>query len=172
MTEYDFQRSKRRCSLTDRIFEPGEYYVSALIEVGEGFERRDFSLDEWKKNPIESVGWWKCQVPEKVSGKVYWAPRGVLMRYFTSIYERWPDAAILFVLGIALVRRKVLRMTANEVDEAGIEWMVLESTNSQQQFRIQQRVLSNEQIQEIQAELNEHLFTDSKIDEEEPDEDN
>ncbi len=164
MVEYDVHRSKRRCSTTDRLFEPGERYVSVLVEAGDGYARHDYCLEQWKELSLESIGWWYSRVPEKNSKQVYWAPNDVLLAYFEHMLENQPPSTTLFVLGIALVRRKVLKMGPNEIDDDGVNVMVLEVPNSEKMYRVPICEPSPEEISTIQAELSEQLFTDQASD--------
>lgn len=159
MFEYDVRKSQRRCSVTDRVFEPGESYFSALMETDNGFERLDFSSEHWNEPSNDCVGWWHSRVPEKNQGRVYWAPNDVLIAYFEQLLAKQPDSNTTFVMGIALVRRKVLKMAPNENIE-GQSFMILESTDGEKRFQVALSEPSQQDIRKIQDELSEQLFTD------------
>ncbi len=163
MVEYEIRRSQRRCSITDRPFEPGERYVSALLEIDDGYQRLDFSIDQWNDPSDDCIGWWHSKVPAKSPDRVYWAPNDVLLAYFEHLHARQPESTTTFVMGIALVRRKILRMEPNESVE-GRTFMVLETHDSEKQFRVPLLEPSEEEINTIQQQLNEQLFTDQATD--------
>ena len=80
MLKFDFKKSSRKCFESEREFQPGEEFYSALFECDDGStERRDFSSDHWDGPTDETIGWWKSRVPELGKGRVYWAPKKVLL---------------------------------------------------------------------------------------------
>ena len=79
MFEFDFKKSGRKCIVSGRSFEVGEEYISLLIENDGELVRQDVASDQWNGPSEECVGWWKSKVPDLAQGRVYLAPRDVLM---------------------------------------------------------------------------------------------
>ena len=61
--DYDVARCSKHCYETEREFQPGEAFYSALVVDGADIERRDYSLDAWKGEPEGTIGWWKSRMP-------------------------------------------------------------------------------------------------------------
>lgn len=160
MFDYDINRSQKRCSVTDRVFEPGETYISALFEADEGYTRKDFAKDKWEGPTDACIGWWQCKIPETNQERVYWAPDDVLIAYFENLLERQDHPNVLFVMGIVLVRRKILKMAPNETDEDNRQLMVLQTADRSKTYHVPIVEPSHQEIDRIQKELAEQLFTD------------
>lgn len=129
------------------------------METDEGYERLDFSEEQWEVPKSACIGWWTCQAPESTKGRVYWAPNDVLLAYFESLLAKPGLAKICFVMGILLVRRKVLRMLPNEIEQ-NQSLMVLEAIDKSQTYRVLIEEPSPTEVKQIQQELAEQLFTD------------
>ncbi len=62
------------------------------------------------------------------------------------------------VLGLLLVRRRVLRLEQPETDPAGCETMVLFNPRDELTYRVPSVMPSTERVQEIQDELSRLLY--------------
>jgi len=162
MQQYDFRRGGKKCSVTDRPLEPGEIYFSALIELPDGQTTRlDFSEDSWEGPGDDCIGFWKQQIPDLDTGKVYWAPRSVLLSYFKHQLdkERFNSA---FVMSLLLLQKRVLSLKDTiESDEGTVS--ILIERRSFEVFEVVDVDIDTEQIESIQNELAEHLFSNQPI---------
>lgn len=161
MIDFDFKRSSRRCHVTGREFNPGETYISAVFQIDEGvLERRDYGIDQWTEPPEDCVGWWRCTVPLPEEGKIYWAPRRVLISYFESLFDQPELEDLLYVTALVLVQRKVLKLVLSERNESGVEQMIVIDTRSKKEYQVPVVDVAGPRVSEIQAELSQKLFTD------------
>ena len=163
MTDYQIKRNSRRCHGSGRELKPGEEYYSELITLpasaaGE-FERRDWSMEEWKGPSGETIGWWHSRIPLITGNRVYWAPVEVLREYFRQLRETPGCEAKAWLMGMLLVRRRLLRLDGEETDADGNTWLVL-SDPDRQTIRVRVVEVGEEQQQQIQQEFSGHLFTD------------
>lgn len=110
--DFSVRRPSRRCAATDRPFEPGEAFVSVLIDEAAEVVRRDFALTAWGEPPEGAIAWWRSQTPSKGRG-VGEAPREVMLRLLDEWADRPDEASARYVLALLLVRRKVLRLEAD-----------------------------------------------------------
>lgn len=169
MLSFDFKKSSRKCFESDREFQPGDVFYSVLIECDDGSaERRDYSSDHWNGPPTDIIGWWKCRVPELGKGRVYWAPKPVLLAYFEHVQQSPSQADIAFVTGLLLVQRKILSLVDEETDA---DSMVLRGRSAKAVYTVPVTEISPSRLSEIQNELSERLFMDqpeSAFDDEEP----
>lgn len=158
MLSFDFKKSSRKCYQSDREFQPGEDFFSALIECDDGSaERRDYSSEHWQGPPEETIGWWKCTVPELGKGRVYWAPKKVLLAYFEHVQQNSSLADIAFVTGLLLVQRKILILVDEDSDTQN---MVLRNRSEKTTYEIPVVDISPSRLIQIQDELSEKLFMD------------
>lgn len=159
MINFDFKRTNRKCSVSSRAFESGEEYYSVLLDEDEELVRKDISKEEWNQPPENCVGWWIAKVPDLEQGKVYWAPKDVLLAYFQHLLEQPDQQDIAYVMAILLLQKKQLRLLET-VEEDGIESMHVACNPSKERLSVPVASVSDQRIAEIQNELAEKLFTD------------
>ncbi len=159
MSNFDFKKSNRKCSVTGRDFEIGEEYVSALMQTDDELQRVDFGMEQWNESPEECIGWWKLRVPDLDKGRVYWAPRNVLLAYFEHLVDQSEANDTQYVMGLLLVRKRILRMVDSVTGEAE-QWIVLNDSQQKKNYEIVVPDLTAEQTAAIQSELEQKLFTD------------
>ena len=106
MLNFEIKRSNRQCSKTDRTLQPGEEFYSALIDKDGELERLDYCVESWESPPQDCIGWWKSKVPETGKGKVYWAPRNVMLSYFEHGQQTNRSRMILLTLLLCCCCRK------------------------------------------------------------------
>jgi hypothetical protein len=165
VVEQNVQRFSRKCSATGREIGPGEVYYSSLSETPTGIQRLDFSREAWSGPPDPCVGWWKSRLPAPSQTKIRWAPDSVLLGYFENLLvtQRWD---VLNVLVLALSRRRIMTVdypsrsnSAADDPDAGHE-LLLTIRSTGDTHRIPQVDFSRLDVAAIQAELDQHLFTD------------
>lgn len=170
MANFDVKKSNRKCYESDRAFQPGEEFISALLESENGqTERRDFGLEHWNEPPENCIGWWKCSVPETGKGKIYWAPKQVLIAYFEHVRTHKATLDIAYVAGLLLSQKRILKL----VDDGGDNSIIrLQDHSTKTVYEIPVEEISPERLVEIQNELSEKLFMDQPMDyENDPDSD-
>ncbi len=125
---YEITRSTGQCALTGRTLEPGEAYMSTLVEsdpaaavnpaTALGFQRVDVSMEAWEQGqrPGRLFSHWKSIVPQPNQKKRLFVDDEVLM----NLLRRLADAdqpqrqAFRFVLALILMRKKLLRYDGSE----------------------------------------------------------
>ena len=166
MKQYDFRRGGKKCSVSDRPLEPGELYYSALIELPDGQTTRlDFSDDNWDGPNDDCIGFWKQQIPDLETGKIYWAPRNVLLSYFKHQLEKERTHSA-FVMSLLLLQKRILSHK-DTIESDGETVSILIDRRSSELFEVADVDISDEQIESIQNELSEHLFSNQLIPEDE-----
>lgn len=157
MPNFDFKKSSRKCHECERAFQPGEDFFSVLQESDDGPpDRQDFDTEHWGGPPETCIGWWKCSVPELGTGRVYWAPKHVMIAYFESVLANPGTQDIAFVAGLLLSQKRILKMQDNGGNEA---ILVLKDGNNNI-FEVPIAEIPPQRLAEIQAELSERLFMD------------
>ncbi|MGI9516099.1 MAG: hypothetical protein ACR2NP_03555 [Pirellulaceae bacterium] len=157
MMEFQIKKTSRRCHTTDRELQSGETFYSELVQEHGEFQRRDYCEEAWQGAQEDGIGWWKSQIPETDGGRVYWAPRDILLSYFESLHDNPAHADTLYVMALVLLRKKYLQL----VDSGdATELMELQDKRAGKTWKIAVVPLSNEQVATIQQELGEQLFMD------------
>ncbi|MEL7497973.1 MAG: hypothetical protein AAFN77_10210 [Planctomycetota bacterium] len=167
MLNFDFKKSSRKCYEDDKDFSPGDVFYSALVELDDGdIERRDFCRDHWNEPGEDCVGWWKARVPETGKGKIYWAPRNVLLSFFNHVLENPETQDVAYVTALVLVQKKILVID----DEPDRSFMRLRNRLDKTDYDVPVCDIEGDRLVRIQAELAERLFMDEPIDETENEE--
>lgn len=166
MQEYTIQRSNRRCQETDRVFEPGEHYYSAVLERGSSLVRQDFSKEVWAGPPQQAIGWWVCQVPSKNPGKPKLAPTHVLLATLEALLDDPSKAELAYLLCLLLIRRRILTEPTSiklESESQPEDSLVLHLTHTptNRDFNVPVCHLDLQESEQLQSELNQLLFSES-----------
>lgn len=158
MIDFDFRRPTRRCFSSEREIGPGESFYSALIEDLQGqLVRHDFAEENWTGPPEGCVGWWRSRIPKLDKGRIYWAPPSILLAVFEHALEH--DQQLAFVMALVLVRKRLLQWR-DSVTHGDKRSLQLHDPKRNQSYEVEEQDLKPEQIQAIQNELAEKLFTD------------
>ena len=162
MIEFDFKRPTRRCSKTDREIGPGEAYFTALLEDANGeLIRADFSAEAWTGPPEECIGWWRSKIPTLNKGRIYWAPNSVLLAFFEYLATQTDQKELIFVTALLLIRKRIVTWKET-IEREGKKYLVIQDVKNKRDFEIEEREVTAQQIEEIQANLAEKLFTDQR----------
>ena len=158
MPSFDFKRSGRKCSISGREFQVGEEYISALLENDGAMTRNDVAADQWEGPPNNCIGWWKSRVPDLAKGRVYWAPRDVLLAFFQHLVEHGePDQ--IYVMAILLIQKKQFKLLDTMESEQG-QIMELIDPSSRERYEVSVVEIAESRVNQIQQEFAEKLFTD------------
>lgn len=161
MLHFEFKKSSRKCCESDKEFKPGDGFYSALLECDGGqSERRDYSTDQWEGPPEDCIGWWKSRVPELGKGRVYWAPKKILIAYFEHSQTSEQTADIAFVTGLLLMQKKILTQLDSDLGGSTLE---LHCRSSNTTYSLAVVEISPERLAAIQQQLAERLFVDQPL---------
>lgn len=156
--DYEIERCTRHCAATGRELAPGEDFYSALVVEGDQTKRYDYSVDAWKGPPEGSIGWWKAQMPGRAARRMGWAPNDVMLELFETLADQPEQQDMRYVLGLLLVRRRVMRHDDTETDPEGREVMVLYCPRRETTFKVPAVIPDQARIDAIQQELARLLF--------------
>lgn len=169
--EIQFKRRSRICAKTQRELAPGEEYFSVLIDSGDEIERMEISASAWEGPPENCISWWKSKIPERDPNRFFWAPDNVIIDYFESFLEDPDRATERYVLALLLVQKRVFRLTDSETDDAGQETIFLACPRRNTNYEIQVVDPPADQIESIQNDLIELLFSDEPFEQDESESD-
>lgn len=153
MFDFEYQRCTRQCAATGRDLTPGESIYSILLKEGGDIVRLDYAEDQWEGAPEGVVGFWKSRMPEANSAKAHWAPNDVMLHYFEHLSEDHDKQDVRYVLGLLMIRRRILRHEETETDESGNEVMVLHCPRNENEYRMPVLQPEESRIAQIQEEL-------------------
>lgn len=153
LLDFEVRACSRQCTETEKVLQPGEVYFSMLEVCDNETVRRDYCAEAWQGPGEASLGWWRSRVPVK-DEKPKLAPTDVMLNLFAALADKPDDAQFRYLLGLLLIRRRVLRRedsTRNEADqevltlfasrrEATYE-MIVDEPSAEQATAIQQRMI-------------------------------
>mgnify|MGYP007059398279 CR=1 FL=1 len=136
----DIERPTGQCAYTGRVLEPGEDYIATLVELdlsqpsqgerptagsaptGLGLKRLDVSLEAWEQGsrPDNLFGYWRTTVAQPNEKRKLFVDNDILMNLFRRLEDAQEDErlAFRFVLGMILMRKKLLRYDGTEKRQA------------------------------------------------------
>jgi hypothetical protein len=168
LLDFEVQRCTRCCAATERPLEPGDECYSVLEIAGAEVVRKDFCAEAWKGAPETALGWWKSRVPEPTVKKIKLAPNDVLLELFDQLHDKSEQHDLRYVLGLLLVRRRVLRVdvtdtSAHNEHVTGLnhtaETMTLYCPKRDSTHEVTVAMPNGERINEIQQQLSELLVS-------------
>ena len=156
--DYDIQRCTRHCAATGRELAPGEHFYSVLVAEASETKRYDYSVEAWKGPPEGALGWWKSQIPDPNARRIGWAPNDVMLELFESLADQPDRQDMRYLLGLLLVRRRVMRHEETETDDRGREVLVLYCPRRETTYRVMAATPDQARVDAIQEELASLLF--------------
>ncbi len=195
---YDIERPTGQCVFTGRVLQPGEAYISALVELtaeqiaqlkeavgkgkagnsssaaaGLGLKRLDISIEAWAQGqrPERLFSHWKSTVPQPNQKRNMFVDDAALLSLFRRLGDpdQGPRAAFRFVLGMILMRKKLLKYQATEnrptpgapgapgPDGQVQEWWLLQPRGEDVQLEMLNPHMDDAKIEEVREQLSEVL---------------
>ena len=119
--------------------------------------RRDIAAEEWR-GPVEgSIAWWKARVPLGDTSKPKLAPQDVLLNLFAELADRPDEAEFRYVLGLLLIRRRVLKLEETRRDAQG-ELLILDCPRREEQYELRATTPDPTQTEQLQQRMIELLY--------------
>lgn len=159
--QWDVESATGRCSVTGEEFKEGDDFYTVLIEDGESFTRKDFSVGQWTGPPTESFCHFKTRVPVKEKPKQLLVNNHLLFAFFERLAGETEPSRIhfRFVLALLLMRKRLLRYDGT-THEGGTEIWELTVPRDKSSHRVVNPRLSDDQIAAVSEQLGAILHSD------------
>jgi hypothetical protein len=158
MQEYAIQRCTRKCAKLERPLAPGERYYSVILTKGPDVVRQDIADEAWQGPPEGTIGWWRGKMPERETRTLQPAPVQVLLDTLAKLCEQPDSATLAYLLGVLLVRRRVLVEKDQTEDTDDPLHLHLTNPIDGMEFLVPMQLPSDEAIVELQKSLSELLY--------------
>lgn len=112
--DYKLHRPQPVCRRTGRGFAAGEEFFSALVRGDGGLERLDVASEAWDGPPPDAVAWWRARQGAAGDAGPALAPVEVLLDALEALADSPADDALRYLLALQLVRRRALRIEADD----------------------------------------------------------
>ncbi len=161
MGEWEIDKSLGQCYGTNRTIEPGEEYVSTLIETEQGLERRDFCIDYWDSEKPPVFCYWKTKLPHPDQKKHIFVNDEMLMTFFERLEKETEQEKInfRFVLALILMRKRRLKYDGSKTENGKEIWQ-LRITGEKDTVQVINPNLDDEQIEQLTSQIGKILQTD------------
>jgi hypothetical protein len=104
------------CAVTQRPFQPGEYFYTLLFRDADGFRREDLSEEAWsnRNENIQPFSFWKTRYEPLPASPEPLAKENAEQLFRRLIASDNPPANACYVLGAMLERKRVLKQIRSE----------------------------------------------------------
>lgn len=161
LLDFEVRACTRVCAETNKALQPGEVFFSVLEVRGNETVRRDFAAEAWQGPSEDALGWWRARVPAK-DEKPQLAPADVMLNLFASLADKPADRQFRYVLGLLLIRRKVLRREDSRHNEDGQEVLTVVAPKRDEPFELVVDEPNQEQAETIQQRMIDLLYGDGE----------
>ena len=184
MADWEVQRPEGTCAACGETLEPETEFFAALAQnlappseqsaVSDQqsappppFMRQDFCTRCWENKHPEVFSFWKTRMPAKKQKKKLFVDDGLLVNFFERLAEEEDPKKInfRFVLGLLLMRKKILKYIGTTMDQGRELWTMrfvgqwADAANQPEHPLLNPR-LDDEQIQQVSEELTQILHSD------------
>ena len=124
---YEVARPLGKCHVTDQPIAAGEKFMAALRETPMGFERVDVSMSAWAEfDRKDVIAFWQATMPALEQKKKLFVDDEVLCDLFERLKDTTepPKLNFRFVLGLILMRKKMLVYDESRVEDGKDIWVV------------------------------------------------
>jgi len=158
MSEWEVDKPFGQCYGTGRKIEYGEEYFGALVETGEGLQRRDFCADYWESQKPEVFCYWKTRLPQPGQKRQLFVDDQMLMAFFERLENETEQEKIdfRFVLALILMRKRILKYDATRVEDDKEIWR-LRIVGEKQTVEVVNPHLDEEQVEQLSSQIGEIL---------------
>jgi len=143
------------CAVTQRPFEPGEYFYTLLFREGDGYRREDLSEGAWaqRNENIQPFSFWKTQFelpPAKPPEPLARQTAEQLFRELLARDDSPPNAS--YVLALMLERKRVIKQVRTEIN-GDDRVLIYEDRASGDVFVVRDPQLRLDELEQVQTEV-------------------
>ncbi len=146
MNDWEIPGGAVSCAGCGKEFSPGQGHYSFLYQEPKGFRRLDYCPACRSGALYPFFSYWKTIRPEKEKKSL--VADEVLLKFFLRLYETQEKKDFLYVLALALERRRILKRIGK-----GEETLELELVKEKQRFQIPMPELGQEAISGVTEEV-------------------
>ena len=159
LLDFEVRSCSRCCADTGKALQPGEVYFSVLEVQETEAVRRDYCAEAWQKPPEESLGWWRSRVPLK-DQQPRLAPADVMLNLFAALGDKPADTQFRYLLGLLLIRRRILKREESNRNESDQEVLTLFAPRRDERYELIVDEPNQEQAEQIQQRMIDLLYGD------------
>ena len=157
---YEVARPLGKCHVTGEAIAPGDKFMAALRETPTGFERVDACMNAWPQfDRAEVVAFWQATMPHQEQKKKLFVDDEVLCDLFERLKDTTepPKLNFRFVLGLILMRKKLLVYDTSRTEDDGRDIWVLHFRGREEKLDLLNPRLDEAQVAEVSQQLGQIL---------------
>lgn len=136
MSDYVIGRSAGVCATCGNQIEAEANFFSALFEIRDGFDRRDYCAACWSGPPADAFCHYRSRLPRRTEKRRLLVSDDALLAFFDRLGETADDALkrdFRFVLALVLMRKRLLKYERTEREGQDEYWVVRMSREQREQ---------------------------------------
>jgi len=160
-TDWEIKGRAEKCSVTERLFQEGEYFYTLLFRDKQGFQRQDWCEEAWaqRNDNIQPFSFWKSKFelpappePEPLGRET---AENLLRRYMQQDAPEHANAR--YILSLMLERKRILKQIEVRDDENG-RILIYQQVKTGELFVIPDPKLRLDQLESVQNEIASQLI--------------
>lgn len=153
MTQYHIGKSQDNCTSCGKEFQDGEEVVSCIFPEEESLGRADVCLDCWDSGKAPRyISSWRRKIEKKAPPKKFDRKAALDLFKVLADSEEARDADTAYILALLLLRKNVFELERTGASE-GVSTMVLKLKASGEKYRIPNRELTDERLEQVKDNL-------------------
>jgi len=164
MDEWEINKPLGQCCGTGRKIDYGEEYFGALVETGEGLQRRDFCADYWESEKPDVFCYWRSRLPHPDQKKQIFVDNEMLMAFFERLGNETEQEKVnfRFVLALILMRKRRLKYDVTRVEYGKEIWRlrIVGEKSADRRIEVINPHLDEGQIEQLSSQIGQILQTD------------
>jgi hypothetical protein len=164
--DWNIAKAEHRCACCGKEYGEEEPYFSALIDLGSEFERKDICVACWDsdQNPFrdKAFSFWRTEVPKADQPKKLFVDDAVIFDFFKRLEAEEEEPTkrnFRYILGLMLMRKKKLKFKDVQ-RKGGKEYLVLRRARTQEEHRVLNPDLGEEELEQVRLQLTQILETE------------
>ncbi|HYO26059.1 MAG TPA: hypothetical protein VEQ85_14040 [Lacipirellulaceae bacterium] len=157
LLDFEIASCTRRCAVGGRPIAPGERYYSTVHLEGPAAVRRDYAAEAWSGPPEGVLAWWESRMDGSARTSAPLAPQDMLLDAFAGLAEQPAESEFRYVLGLLLLRRRLLKLDSRRTDEKG-ELLVLDCPRRDEQYELRVAPPADDRAPFVEQRLNDLLI--------------
>ena len=154
--DWEIKGRGEKCSVTERLFQEGEYFYTLLFQDKQGFHRQDWSEEAWsqRNDNIRPFSFWKSKfdpppppAPEPLGRD---SAEDLLRRFMQEDAPEHANAR--YILSLMLERKRILKQLEVRENENG-RTLIYQQVKTGEVFLIPDPKLRLDQLESVQNEI-------------------
>ena len=167
MAQYHIGKKRETCASCGRDFEDGEEVVSCVFPEGENIGRADLCIACWDQGQApQHFSSWRRKVEKETAPRRFDGKAALDLFRVLVDSEEQKHADTAYILALLLMRKKVFELVRAGSEE-GVKTIILRLRGGAEEFRIIDRNLTEERLEEVKNSL-ESIFEGGEVEPEGP----